>query len=331
MEETKKKVALSGIQPTGIFTLGNYLGAVRNWEKLQKNYECIFFIANLHSLTTKRDAKTLKDLTSKIVALLIACGIDTNKHTLFIQSDISYHAELSWVLQCLTQFGELKRMTQFKDKSQKNSSNINAGLFCYPVLMAADILLYNPDVIPIGIDQKQHLELTETIATRFNNTYGKTFKIPKGYIPEIGAKIMSLTDPTKKMSKSDENQNSFISILDTEEIILNKFKKATTDSDNKIIYSEEKPGVSNLLSIFSSFSEFSIEDAQEHFKNKTYKDLKFETADIVTKNLKPVQEKYNELLKDKDKLKKICEEGAEKARVIAKKTLDDVYEKVGLK
>ena len=326
-----KKIALSAIQPTGIFTLGNYLGAVKSFKELQKDYNCIYFIANLHSLTTKKDPKTLKDLTLKIAALLIASGVDVEKSILFIQSDISYHAELSWILQCLTQFGELKRMTQFKDKSQKNNTNVNAGLFCYPVLMAADILLYKPDVIPIGIDQKQHLELTKTIATRFNSVYGETFKIPKGYIKEVGQKIMSLCDPTKKMSKSDENKNSYISILDSEEEILNKFKKAVTDSDTKIFFSEEKKGISNLLNIYCAFSSHSKKEVEELFKNKTYKDLKFSVAEIVCKNLKLIQEKYYNLLENKSELEKICKKGAEKAKTIAEKTIEDVYRKIGLK
>ena len=231
----EKKIALSGIQPTGIFTLGNYLGAINSWDKLQEDYNCIFFIANMHSLTTVKDAEKLKETTLKIAALLIACGINTKKSILYVQSMLPQHAELSWVLQCCTQFGELSRMTQFKDKSKNNS--VNAGLFCYPVLMAADILLHNPDVVPIGEDQKQHLELVKTVAKRFNNLYGETFKIPKEYISKTGAKIMSLTNPEKKMSKSSENKNSYISILDTPEEILKKFKKTVTDSSSEIIFS----------------------------------------------------------------------------------------------
>ena len=326
-----KKVALSAIQPTGIFTLGNYLGAVKNFKELQENYSCIYFIANLHSLTTQKNPEKLRDLTLKIVALLIASGVDTKKSILFIQSNVSYHSELAWIFQCLTQFGELKRMTQFKDKSKKNTADINSGLFCYPVLMAADILLYNPDIIPIGVDQKQHLELTKTIAKRFNSTYTQTFKIPKEYISDTGQKIMSLSNPEKKMSKSDENKNSYISILDSEEEIVNKFKKAVTDSDDRIIFSEEKKGISNLLNIYCAFSKSSKEETENIFKNKTYKDLKLSVADIVIKNLKPIQEKYNNLIKNKDILENICKEGAEKARAIAKKTIEIVFKKVGLK
>ena len=329
--DTKEKIALSGIQPTGIFTLGNYLGAVNNWQKLQKDYNCIYFIANLHSLTTKRNAEELKELTTKIVALLVAIGIDPEKSIIFIQSDVPQHTELSWIFQCLTQFGELQRMTQFKDKSQKNKSNVNSGLFCYPVLMAADILLYNPDIIPIGIDQQQHLELTRTIATRFNNTYGDTFKLPKGYMTEFGHKIMSLINPDKKMSKSDTNKNSFISVLDTREEIINKFKKAVTDSDSKIIFSEEKKGISNLLSIYCSILECKIEEAEEEFKNKTYKDLKTSVANAVSDRLEPIQKKYNDLLQNKEKLKKICRDGAEKAKSIAEKTYEEVCYKIGIK
>ena len=327
----QKKIALSGIQPTGIFTLGNYVGAVKNWNKLQEEYDCIFFIADLHSLTTNQNSEKLKDLTFKVTALLIACGVDILNSTLFVQSSVSEHAELCWILQCLTQLGDLKRMTQFKDKSLKNSKNINSGLLCYPVLMAADILLYNPDVIPVGKDQEQHLELTKKIATKFNNTYGQTFKIPKGYIPDVGARIMSLSNPLKKMSKSDENENSFISILDTPEKIVEKFKKAVTDNDTKIYYDENKPGISNLINIYSCFSNLSLKEIEEKFKNKSYKDFKLEVGEIVAKSLEPIQKKYYSLLKDEEFVKNALEKGFNKAKLIAKKNLNLVYEKIGLK
>ncbi len=326
-----KKIVLSGIQPTGVFTLGNYIGAVSNWKELQKNYKCIFFIANMHSITTVNDANKLKDLTLKMVALLIACGIDVKKHILFVQSDVLQHASLSWILQCNTKFSELERMTQFKDKSKKYHTNVTCGLFCYPVLMAADILLYNPDIIPVGKDQLQHLELTKMIAKKFNSLYGETFKIPKPYIQKVGCSIMSLSDPTKKMSKSDQNKNSFISILDTPEIILEKFKKAVTDSDSKIIFDENKPGISNLISIYSHFSKTSIVDVEEKFKNTSYKDFKIAVAEIVSSNLKPISERYYDLLKEKDFLIKISKDGAQRANDISKSFLEKIYEKIGFK
>ena len=326
----KQKIALSAVQPTGVFTLGNYLGAIDNWAKLQKEFKCIYFVANMHSITIKIDPKELKEMTQKIVAILIACGIDTTKSILFLQSDVCQHAELSWVLQCNTQFGELKRMTQFKDKSLKHADNVNGGLFSYPVLMAADILLYNTDVVPIGIDQKQHLELTKTIATRFNNIYGEVFKIPQAYISTTGAKIMSLSNPLKKMSKSDENKNSFISVLDPPETILEKFKKTVTDSGSEIVFDEEKkPGISNLINIYSGTQNISIKEVEEKFKQTSYKDFKTAVAEAVINRLKPIQEKYNDIINDKDFLQQVCKNGAEKATLIAKETLKKVYQKVG--
>ncbi len=324
-----KKLSLSGIQPTGNFTLGNYVGAIKSWIELQKNYRCIFFIANMHSITSKKNSEELKKLTIRLVAILLACGIDPIENIIFVQSDLQYHAELSWVLQCHTQFGELKRMTQFKDKSLKNSDSTNAGLFCYPVLMAADILLYNPDVVPIGKDQKQHLELTKKIAKRFNNTYGETFKIPKEYIPKLGSKINSLANPEKKMSKSDENKNAYVSILDSPETIIKKFKKAVTDSENTICYDEKKPGISNLIKIYSCISGKTIEEVEEEFKNKSYREFKTCVGEAVVEKFKPIQERYEHLIKKEDKIRKICEEGAKKAALIAKKTLNLVYEKIG--
>lgn len=323
----KKKIAFSGIQSTGIFTLGNYLGAINSWVKMQEDYDCIFFIANMHSLTTIKDSEKLKELTLKTAALLIACGINTKENILYVQSSLPQHAELSWVLQCHTQFGELGRMTQFKDKSKNN--NVNAGLFCYPVLMAADILLYNPDVIPIGEDQKQHLELTKTIAKRFNNLYGETFKIPKEYVSKTGAKIMSLTNPEKKMSKSSENKNSYISILDTPEEILKKFKKTVTDSGSEIKFSKEKPGISNLIKIYSSISNITIKETEEKFKNISYKDFKISVAESVINKLQPIQNKYYEIIKNKDFLINLLEEGSKKASLIAENNLNEIYKKIG--
>ena len=325
----KKKIALSGIQPTGIFTLGNYLGAINSWVKMQEDYDCIFFIANMHSLTTIKDPEYLNKTILKVAAILIACGINTKENILYVQSSLPQHAELSWVLQCHTQFGELGRMTQFKDKSKSN--NVNAGLFCYPVLMAADILLYKPDVIPIGEDQKQHLELTKTIAKRFNNLYGETFKIPKEFIPQTGAKIMSLTNPEKKMSKSSEDENSYISVLDSPEDILKKFKKTVTDSGSEIKFSKEKPGISNLIKIYSSISNITIKETEEKFKNISYKDFKISVAEAVINKLQPIQNKYYEIIENKDFLIKILEEGSKKAYSIAEKNLNEIYKKIGIK
>ena len=328
---SSKKLILSGIQPTGNLTLGNYVGAIKSWVKLQKDYECMFFIANMHSITSKKNPKELKDLTLKLVALLIACGINPVEHTIFVQSDSHYHTELSWILQCHTQFGELKRMTQFKDKSLKNSDSVSTGLFCYSVLMAADILLYNPDIIPVGQDQEQHLELTKKIAKRFNNAYGETFKIPKEYIEKSGGRINSLLNPTKKMSKSDKNKNSYVSILDSPEEIIEKFKKAVTDSDSNICYDEKKPGISNLINIYSCLCGKTIKEVEEEFKNKNYKEFKTAVGEAVIEEFKPIKEKYYNLLNDENKIRKIAEEGVKKANLVAKKTIETVYEKVGFK
>lgn len=328
--ENKKKM-LSAIQPTGVFTLGNYIGAINNWQKNQEQFDCIYFIANMHSLTVKQNPNQFKNFTLDCVALLLACGIDPKKSLIFIQSQVPQHTYLSWILQCCTQFGELSRMTQFKDKSKKNADNINAGLFCYPILMAADILLYEPDFVPLGADQKQHMELTKTIANRFNKTYGETFKIPKAFIAKEGAKICSLANPENKMSKSDKNPNGTIYILDEEDTILEKFKKATTDSDNKILYDKEnKPGISNLLEIYATISEITIEQAANNFKNTNYKDFKAEVGCTVANALKPIREKFNELRNDKQKLMQICEDGAIASSKIASNKLNEICEKVGL-
>ncbi len=328
--ENKKQVMLSGIQPTGIFTLGNYIGAIKNWEKVQQEYKCLYFIANLHSLTVKNDPKIIKQLTLDSVALLLACGIDIKKSIVFIQSHVPRHAELSWVLACHTQFGELSRMTQFKDKSSKNADNINAGLFCYPVLMAADILLYQANYVPIGADQKQHLEITRDIANRFNKLYGDIFEIPNPYIQKKGARIMSLQDPTSKMSKSDNNPNCYISILDTKDVIIKKFKRAVTDSDTNIIYSDDKPGISNLMTIYSVISGKSIKETEQEFAGKGYGYFKTAIGELVACHLKPIQDKYEKLLEDKKYLQEVCLNGAEQASKIASKTLNKVYKSLGI-
>lgn len=328
--DVKKKI-FSGIQPSGVITLGNYIGAIKNWSKLQDEYDCIYCVVDLHALTVRQDPKDLREQTKSLIALLTACGLDTEKNVLFIQSHVPEHAELAWILNCYTYFGELTRMTQFKDKSKKYADNINVGLFAYPSLMAADILLYNTDLVPVGHDQKQHLELSRDIAIRFNNIYGEVFKVPEGYIPKIGAKIMSLQSPETKMSKSDDNKNNYISLLDSPELILSKFKKAVTDSDKEIRYDpKDKPGVSNLLSIYAALSDFSIKTAEKEFAGTGYKEMKLAVGEKCVSVIKPIQEKYFCILKDKEFIEKTMKQGAEKAQYLAAKTIRKVYKKVGL-
>ena len=324
-----KKVILSGIQATGNLTLGNYLGALNNWKKMQDDYECNYMIANSHALTVRNDPEYLKNNTFKIIALYIATGIDPDKSNIFIQSQVSAHAELAWVLNCYTYVGELSRMTQFKDKSAKHADNINSGLFTYPVLMAADILLYQADLVPVGSDQKQHLEITRDIAERFNSIYGDVFKLPDGYIPKVSARIMGLQDPKSKMSKSTNNANDSIFLNDTPDVILSKFKKSVTDSENKVRFdTENKPGISNLMSIYSAISGKNNNEIEDEFEGKGYGEFKTKVAECVIEELKPIQEEYNRLLKNKDYLEEICKKGAEIAREKANKTLKEVYEKV---
>ena len=327
---SSKKVMLSGIQPTGIFTLGNYLGAIRNWEQQQDDYQCLYFIANLHALTVKQNPEQLQTKTLESIALLLACGIRPERSIIFIQSQITYHTELAWILACSTQFGELSRMTQFKDKSLQNPKNINVGLFTYPVLMAADILLYQPDYIPVGADQKQHLEITRNIAMRFNQKYGETFKIPEPFIPKAGARIMSLTDPAKKMSKSDTNSNGFITILDPPETIVKKFKRAVTDSDREICYREGKDGINNLLTIYSILSNQTIEDVERKFAGCGYGDFKKETGELVAAHLEPIQKRFEEYKSDKGYLCEVVQKGKEAAEEIALETRNKAFKRVGL-
>jgi tryptophanyl-tRNA synthetase len=329
--KSSKKKIFSGIQPSGVITLGNYIGAIKNWSMLQDEYDCIYCVVDLHALTVRQDPKDLREQTKSLIALLTACGLDTEKNILFIQSHVSEHAELAWVLNCYTYFGELSRMTQFKDKSKKYSDNINVGLFAYPSLMAADILLYNTDLVPVGHDQKQHLELSRDIAIRFNNIYRDVFTVPEGYIPKIGAKIMSLQAPETKMSKSDENKNNYISLLDPPELIISKFKKAMTDSDKEIRYDvKNKPGVSNLLSIYAALSGSSIKSAEKEFVGIGYKEMKEAVGEKCVLTIKPIQDKYFEILKDKEFIQTTMKNGAEKAQSLAYKTLRKVYKKVGL-
>lgn len=326
----KKKVILSGIQPTGTFTLGNYLGAVRNWGPLQDEYNCLYMIADLHALTVKQEPAQLRKRALESYALLLACGIDLEKSLLFIQSHVGTHTDLAWVLSCATQFGELSRMTQFKDKSAKHADNVNAGLFTYPVLMAADILAYNADLVPVGADQTQHLELTRNIAQRFNQRYGDFFTLPEGYTPKEGARIMSLQEPTKKMSKSDENQNATVLILDDKDTIIRKFKRAVTDSDSQVIYKEGKDGINNLMSIYSTVTGKSFDDIEKEFDGKGYGDFKLAVGETVADALAPVRAGYDRYISDKDYLKKCARENAEKATAYSRRIVSKVYHKVGL-
>ncbi len=328
--EQKKRI-FSGVQPSGNLTIGNYLGAIKNWIPLQDEYECLYCVVDLHTLTVRQKPAELRQRSLNLLALYMACGLDPKKSILFLQSHVSAHAELAWILNCYTYMGELNRMTQFKDKSQRHGDNINAGLFTYPVLMAADILLYQADLVPIGQDQKQHLEITRDVADRFNNIYGDTFTIPEAFIPKIGAKIMSLQEPEKKMSKSDENENAFVLILDSQDAVMRKFKRAVTDSDREIRYDEQnKPGVSNLISIYSSVTGKGISDIEKEFEGRTYGDLKETVGQSVVEMLVPIQQKFNEFSTDKEQLNLILKENAEKAAYMARKTLSKVQRKIGL-
>ena len=325
----EKKLILSGIQPTGTFTLGNYIGAVRNWGPLQDECRCFYFIADQHAITVKIEPAELRKKTLEAYAQLLACGIDLDKSLVFIQSHVPTHSQLSWVLNCSAQFGELSRMTQFKDKSKKHPDDINAGLFDYPVLMAADILIYNPDLVPVGVDQMQHLELARTIARRFNGRYGETFKIPEGYMAPVGAKVMSLQEPTKKMSKSDTNPNAVIFILDDKDTILRKFKRAVTDSEAQIAYREEQPGVRNLIDIYNAVTGKSVEETLKEFEGQGYGTLKECVGEAVAAELAPLQARYAELEKDKEYINRIMKDNAEQASYYANKTLRKVMKKVG--
>lgn len=321
----------SGIQPSGELTLGNYLGAVRNWVLLQEKYRCFYCVVDLHAITVRQDPASLRRRTLDVLSILIASGIDPEKCVLYMQSHVPEHAELGWILQCFTYMGELSRMTQFKEKSKRIGDNISAGLFTYPTLMAADILLYQAELVPVGIDQKQHLELARDIAQRMNGLYGDVFTVPDAVIGEQGAKIMSLQDPTKKMSKSDENENAYIYLMDTPDTIRRKFKRAVTDSDGEIRYDPvNKPGVSNLLTIYAVITNHTIDEAVAHFSSGGYGDLKSGVSDAVIAALEPLQEKYHRVRKDKAYLEEIMTRNAELARQVASKTLAKVHKKVGL-
>ena len=324
------KKVLSGIQPSGNLCISNYLGAIKNWVKLQDTHECIYLIVDLHSLTIEQKPSDLRNRCYSFAAQYMACGIDPRKSIIAIQSHLPQHSELMWVLSTLTYLGELNRMTQFKDKSKGKDKSINLGLFSYPVLMAADILLYQADFVPVGADQKQHLELSRDIANRFNTRYSDTFTLPEPYIPKEGARIMSLQDPSAKMSKSDINESNYISLLDNPDIILKKIKRSVTDSGTEITYSDKKPGLKNLINIYSSFSDNPVEFIVEKYEGKMYSEFKVDLADVIIENLKPIQDRYNDLIADKGELDKIFSMGRDKASYLSNKTLSKVYRKAGL-
>ena len=324
-----KKRVLSLIQPSGLLTLGNYLGALKNWPLLQEEYDCFYAVADLHAITVRQEPAKLRSQIYSTYAILLAIGIDPEKSTLFIQSHVPEHTALSWLLSCYTQFGEMSRMTQFKDKSQKHPDNINVGLFSYPVLMAADILLYQADLVPVGADQKQHIEITRDIGSRFNNIYGDVFTLPDGFIPKAAARIKSLQDPTKKMSKSDDNVNSWIAILDSRDDIIRKFKRTVTDSDSRVIMSEDKPGVSNLITIYSAVTGKTVAEIEREFEGRGYGEFKLAVGEAVADELAPIKQKHDEIIKDKGELERLYKAGAQKAEYTARRTYLKAMKKVG--
>lgn len=327
--DERKKVIFSGIKPSGDLTLGNYIGAIKNWVRLQDEYDCLYCVVDLHAITVKQEPKDLRQRTLEVLAIYIASGIDPEKNTLFIQSHVPAHSEGAWLLNCYTYMGELGRMTQFKDKSQKYGDSISAGLFNYPVLMAADILLYNADLVPVGKDQKQHIELARDIATRFNNLYSPTFTIPEPYIASSGQKIMDLQDATKKMSKSEENANGYILIMDPPEVIRKKISRAVTDSIGEVRYSDEQPGVKNLMNILISLTGATVEELESKYAGRGYADFKKDVAEAIIAELEPVQNKVSQILTDKAYLESIYKAGAEKAQYMATKTLRKMQKKIG--
>lgn len=333
MENTaiKKKIVLSAIQPTGTPTLGNYLGALKNWKDMSEGeYDCLYAVADLHSLTVRPEPADLRRRTLEMYAILLALGIDPEKNIVFIQSHVPQHAQLSWLLSCCTQFGEAARMTQFKDKSEKHPENVNVGLFTYPILMAADILLYQTDFVPIGEDQKQHLEIARDIAERFNTVYGNTFKLPEPFIGKVGARVKSLQDPTQKMSKSDPNPKGYISMLDDDNTIVKKIKSAVTDSEAKVRYAEGKDGINNLMGIYSCCTGKTFDDIEKEFDGKGYGDFKGAVAEAVVEELRPFKSEFNRLMSDKAYLTKCAEIGAERAGHLAQRTLSKAMKKTGL-
>ena len=325
----KKQVIFSGVKPSGTPTLGNYLGAIKNWTALQHDYENIFCIVDIHAITVRQDPEILRQNSLNLLALYIACGLDPNKCVLFIQSHVHTHAELAWILNCYTMFGELSRMTQFKDKSKKHADNINVGLFSYPALMAADILLYSTNLVPVGEDQKQHLEIARDIAIRFNNIYGDVFVIPDVYMGKTAMRIKSLQNPLEKMGKSDDNSNGYISMLDTPDDIMKKFKRAVTDSASSVSYGEGRDGVNNLMSIYSAVTGKTMEEIETEFQGKGYGDFKTAVGDAVIEELRPIQKKYGDIISDSGYLRGIYNSGAVKASEISGKMLETVYDRIG--
>ncbi|MDX1705347.1 tryptophan--tRNA ligase [Pseudidiomarina sp.] len=327
-----KPIVLSGCQPSGQLSIGNYIGALRQWVAMQDTHDCRFMLVDLHAITVRQDPARLREATLDGLALYMACGLDPQRSIIFVQSHVAEHAQLAWILNCYTQMGELNRMTQFKDKSLQHAGNINAGLYTYPALMAADILLYQANQVPVGNDQKQHLELARDVATRFNNLYGNVFTIPDPFIPEVGARVMSLQDPTKKMSKSDENENNFIGLLEDPKRITKKLKRAVTDSDElaRVYFNpEEKPGVSNLLSILSAATGKSITELVPQYEDKLYGHLKTDTAEAVVAMLEPIQQRYQEYRNNMDYLNQVMKSGADQASAHAAQTLAKVYDVIG--
>ena len=326
--EQKKRI-FSGMQPSGVITLGNYLGALKNWTKLQDEYDCLYCIVDMHAITVRQDPVKLRKQAKDLLVQYLAVGLDPEKNIIYYQSHVPQHAELAWILNCYTYMGELNRMTQFKDKCAKHADNINAGLFTYPSLMAADILLYQTDLVPVGEDQRQHLELTRDIAQRFNGIYGDVFKVPDAYIGKVGARVMALQEPTKKMSKSDENQNNIITLMDDPKVIMNKMKRAMTDSDTEVRFAEEKPGISNLLSIYCAATGKTVAEAEAEFAGQGYGIFKPAVAESVIELLRPIREEAERLTADKAYLESVYKDGAQKASYLAEKTLRKVYKKVG--
>ena len=325
----EQKICFSGVQPSGNLTIGNYLGAIRNFATFSEAYKCFYCVVDQHAITVRQTPADLRRRTYETLALYMACGLDPEKNTLYVQSHVPAHAELSWILNCYTMFGELSRMTQFKDKSSKHADNVNAGLFTYPVLMASDILLYQTDVVPVGIDQKQHVELCRNIAERFNQVFPDTFTVPEPIIPQNGKKIMSLADPTKKMSKSDENQNAIVYILDDRDTIIRKFRRAVTDSDTAVRFAEGKDGINNLMTIYSCFTGKDMAEIEREFAGKGYGDFKLAVGEVTADALAPVQARYKELLADKAGIEAQMKRGAEEAAYYARKTLSKVQKKLG--
>lgn len=328
-EHEKKPVLLSGIQPSGNLMIGNYIGALKNWVALQEQYDCLYVLVDQHAITVRQDPKELRKRCFDFLALYIASGIDPERSTVFVQSHIPAHAELAWVLNCTTYMGELSRMTQFKEKSLRHEANINVGLFGYPILMAADILLYKTELVPVGQDQKQHLELTRDIAQRFNSTFGTTFTIPEPYIPPLGARIMSLQDPSAKMSKSDENARTYIALLDPPDVVRSKIRRAVTDPGHEIRYQEDKPGIANLMTIYSVLTHRSYPQIEKDYQGKGYSDLKADLAEVVVEFLRPLQEKYKDIRNNKAYLEDVLKRGAEVAHYRSRRMMEKVYQRVG--